>query len=87
MKLTPAGRFVAFLLIAAIVFGGAFAGWKYFAPVDTDNGVESESMQSNEVVDKKPSQKPVKAADDIKDKGQNDSSSDVINLSLDEWIG
>lgn len=87
MKLTPAGRFVAFLLIAAIVFGGVFAGWKYFAPVDTDNGVESESMQSHEVEDKKPSQKPVKVSANTESKKQDGNSSAEINLSLDEWIG
>ena len=87
MKLTPAGRVVAFIIIAAIVIGGAFAAYKIFAPAELIDSFQSDKLQNYEksepvkqdhekIPDKKPETvKPV------------ENKEPIINLSLDEWIG
>lgn len=84
MKLTLAGRIVVFVLIAAIVCGCGFFGYKYLLPADlidnfgSDNlGNYTEGNDNNKVDDEvKPNENE-----------QIDTSNATINLSLDEWIG
>lgn len=82
MKLTLAGRIVVFVLIAAIVFGCGFLGYKYLLPADLIDNFGSDNLGNyddgndnvgNEV---KPNENE-----------QIDVSDTTINLSLDEWIG
>lgn len=79
MKLTLAGRIVVFVLIAAIVCGCGFVGYKYFAPANLVDKFESDSLgnyddnNNNSTIATKPNNTSV---DDT-----------TINLSLDEWIG
>lgn len=84
MKLTLAGRIVVFVLIAAIVCGCGFVGYKYFAPADLIDSFGSDNLgnyndnvnDNNSVVATNPN--------DNTTAGVNDA---VINLSFDEWIG
>ena len=82
MKLTLAGRVVVFALIAAIVCGCGFVGYKYLAPADlidnfgSDNlGSYTDNQDSNEA--------------DVTTKPDNNviTNDATINLSIDEWIG
>ena len=91
MKLTLAGRIVVFLLIAAIVCGAGFVGYKYLAPSlienfgsdnlgefsDNDGDSINAGINNNTPAPNEP-------ADDPK---QDKPADNVINLSLDEWIG
>lgn len=84
MKLTPAGRIVAFVLIAAIMCGCGFMAYKHFAPADliedfgSDNlGNYTDNSETVGATNPKPNDnKPVVNVND-----------ETINLSLDEWIG
>ena len=77
MKLTLAGRVVVFALIAAIVCGCGFVGYKYFAPADLIDNFGSDSLGNYTDGDK--NDQPAKPNVDVSDA--------TINLSLDEWIG
>lgn len=84
MRLTTAGRIVIFVLIAAIICGGAFFAYQHFAPTliehfaSDDLGNYPEKSENNE--------KNGSAATPSKT-NEVDVSSAEINLSLDEWIG
>ena len=86
MKLTPAGRVVVFIVIAALVIGGALAAYKFFAPAELIENFQSDKLGNYEKSEpikqpaqNKPATKPAPQ--------QTDMSEPVINLSLDEWIG
>jgi outer membrane protein OmpA-like peptidoglycan-associated protein len=81
MKLTLAGRIVAFVLIAAIVCGCGFVGYKYFMPTGLIDNFDSDNLgnygdNDNSNVATKPNDNKVV-----------DVNNATINLSLDEWIG
>ena len=83
MKLTLAGRIVVFVLIAAIVCGCGFVGYKYM-PADLIDNFGSDNLgnytdgNDNNKVD-----------NEVKTNGTEQivTSNATINLSLDEWIG
>ena len=79
MKLTLAGRIVVFALIAAIVCGCGFVGYKYFAPADLIENFGSDNLGNYD--DNKNNGNETKPNNNV---NVNDT---VINLSLDEWIG
>lgn len=86
MKLTPAGRVVVFIIIAALVIGGALAAYKFFAPAELIENFQSDKLENyekNEPV-KHGADKTPESAKPVQNKI---NSSDEINLSLDEWIG
>lgn len=84
MKLTNAGRAVIFILVAAILVGCGYFAWQKFG-ADIEDAVVNigTSTPSPDKVDKPSQNKPDKTDKDT-DSGGN---SNVINLSLDEWIG
>ena len=85
MKLTAAGRVVAFILIAAIVAVGVFVAWKFLAPAEL-----IDSFGSDQLKDKVSSQSPIKK-NDVQKPASNaaeDNDADlVIDVSYDEWCG
>lgn len=85
MKLTAAGRVVAFILIAAIITVGAFVAWKYLAPAEL-----IESFGSDMLKDKVSGQRPIKKADvqkPVSNQNKDQIEEVVINVSYDEWCG
>lgn len=85
MKLTAAGRVVAFILIAAIIAVGAFVAWKYLAPAEL-----IESFGSDILKDKVSSQSPIKKADaqkPVSDQSKDQTEEVILNVSYDEWCG
>ena len=46
MKLTPAGRVVVFIIIAALVIGGALAAYKFFAPAELIENFQSDKLEN-----------------------------------------
>lgn len=80
MKLTLAGRIVVFVLIAAIVCGCGYIGYRYLDHAGLIDSFGSDQLDNytdgNDGVDQtKPSQNVI------------DTDDTTINLSLDEWIG
>ena len=82
MKLTLAGRIVVFVLIAAIVCGCGFVGYKYL-PADLIDNFGSDTL-GNYTDQNEPSSNDKNNGNSNKPV---DVSNDAINLSLDEWIG
>lgn len=83
MKLTVAGRVVAFILIAALLCTGGYFGYKHFAPADLIDNFNSDILGNNENDDNV-------NVDNVDDKNNDkniDTSDTTINLSLDEWVG
>lgn len=83
MKLTLAGRIVAFVLIAAIVCGCGFVGYKYLLPADLIENFGSDSLGNFADKDNANSNNKVEQNNN----NVVDKNNTVINLSLDEWIG
>lgn len=88
MKLTPAGRFVVFVIIAAIIVCGSLAAWKIMKPANIIDDIKMEASEegtpkANEAA------KPVKQEAPKASINENITKLDnkEINLSLDEWIG
>lgn len=87
MKLTLAGRIVAFVLIAAILCGVGFVGYKYVAP-ELIGQFESDELGNFTEGDKSTDNGAVSGNKDKIDNTPIDNKDNkVINLSLDEWIG
>ena len=86
MKLTPAGRVVVFIVIAALVIGGALTAYKFFAPAELIENFQSDKLGNYEKSEpvKHGTDKTPESAKPVQNKINN---SDEINLSLDEWIG
>lgn len=87
MKLTPAGRIVAFVLIAAIIIGVAFVAYNFFAPADL-----IESFGIDKLTDKVSNQNSKDTGSKVPSPAapvNNKSSEDelVLNVSYDEWCG
>ena len=80
-RLTKAGRIVIFLIIASLVWSGAYLAYKHFAPADLIDKFESDNLVSNTDATS-PTKDNVVSPN--KDTNVNDAT---INLSLDEWIG
>ena len=86
MKLTPAGRVVVFIVIAAMVIGGAFVGYKLFAPAELIETFQSDKLENYEKDD--PVKQPAQNETATKPAPQQSNKAEpIINLSLDEWIG
>lgn len=83
MKLTLAGRIVVFVLIAAIVCGCGFVGYKYLVPADLIDNFGSDSLGNYTDGNDNTVGNEVKPNENE----QIDVSDTTINLSLDEWIG
>ena len=81
MKLTTAGRVVIFVLVLALLGGGAYLGRDMLFGSKADNEISSSASSSTggstPITPVKPSTSTVKAS----------VSDPAINLSLDEWIG
>lgn len=86
MKLTPAGRVVVFVIIAALVIGGALAAYKFFAPAELIENFQSDKLENYEK-DEPAKQGVDKTPESAKPVQNKINNSDEINLSLDEWIG
>lgn len=84
MKLTLAGRIVAFVLIAAIVCGCGFVGYKYLLPADLIDNFNSDSLGN--FVNKNDANVDNKVNQNNENNVANNNNT-TINLSLDEWIG
>lgn len=86
MKLTPAGRVVVFIVIAALVIGGALAAYKFFAPAELIENFQSDKLGNYEKSE--PIKQPEKNEPATKPAPQQSNKAEpIINLSLDEWIG
>lgn len=83
MKLTLAGRIVVFVLIAAIVCGCGFVGYKYLMPADLIDNFGSDNLGNYTENNDNTVDNAVKPSENE----QIDVSNATINLSLDEWIG
>lgn len=90
MKLTPAGRGVLFIIIAALVIGVVFAAYKLFAPAELIENFQSDVLQNfekSEPVKQTPEKTTEKIPGTAKPAEDNVNTNGEINLSLDEWIG
>lgn len=89
MKLTPAGRVVVFLIIAAIIVGGVVAAYTMFGPSELIENFNSDNLKNFVEQKKQDSAKPAdNDANKVVEKPEeNKSIGTEINLSLDEWIG
>lgn len=85
MKLTPAGRGVLFIIIAALVIGVAFAAYKLFAPAELIENFQSDVLQNFEKSE--PVKTPERKPEEVRHAQNDVNASGEINLSLDEWIG
>lgn len=87
MKLTPAGRAVAFVLIAALVIGGVYTAYKFFAPAELIEDFQTDVLQNFEKKEpvKQISEKTTAKKSEVAQPVGN--AEPVINLSLDEWVG
>lgn len=86
MKLTPAGRLVVFVVIAAILTAGVLAAAKFMPEeIVKEVSAKKDPVQSPGVVYAENNKAETKA--DTKKPNQTTEQSNVINLSLDEWIG
>ena len=90
MKLTAAGRVVLFILIAAILCGACYVGYQYLRPkligqFGTDNLGEFPVNPDTVVID---TEKDAPTHNEPNHTQNNQKTEiNVINLSLDEWIG
>lgn len=83
MKLTLAGRIVVFVLIAAVVLGCGFVGYKYLLPADLIENFGSDNLGNYDDDNNNDVGNEVKPNENE----QIDVNDATINLSLDEWIG
>lgn len=89
MKLTPAGRVVVFLIIAAIIVGGVVAAYTMFGPSELIENFNSDNLKNFVEQKKQDSAKPAdNDANKVVEKPEeNKPIGTEIDLSLDEWIG
>lgn len=92
MKLTLAGRIVVFVVIAAILCGAGFAAYKLAPTLIEDFASDSlgnyvEETKTNGEVDNNKVSDNTEKADKPDAQTQETREDNVINLSLDEWIG
>lgn len=82
-KLTTAGRVVLFVLILALLAGAGGLGYHFYRNNFADTNRPAQTTTPGSTTTQKPSDsdKPTTPAT------KTDTSSPVINLSLDEWVG
>ncbi len=92
MKLTTAGRVVIFVIVLALLAGVAGIGYNYYRknvapnkPVASTPNNPATSTSNNSAVT--PSNSDTKTPTTSQSTDNTNTSSPVINLSLDEWIG
>lgn len=86
MKLTPEGRVVAFIMIAVIIVGVAFAAYKFMIPVGQPNKAVADKID-NKVSEQSTSVNNSKTSVPTESTNSKPVEAPVINLSFDEWIG
>lgn len=88
MKLTAAGRVVAFILIAAVLVGGVFAARSLLPTAEVAEDLSVENPKVNTVANKADAPSPGHNFKDADKKEENVQNEDLtINVSYDEWCG
>ena len=87
MKLTTAGRVVIFVIILAILAGIGGFGYNYYRNNIATNQSATTNNPSSGNQTTAPSNSGAQNPTSTPSSGKTDTSSSVINLSLDEWVG